>query len=51
MRRVFQIFEGVEVLFIDQPAGQQKIVMNLDEIRLKILSFLPEEVKNIYSVT
>ena len=50
MRRIFQIFEGVEVLLIKLPTGFQRVVMNLDELRLKILNFLPREVKILYSV-
>ena len=51
MRRVFQLFEGVEVLQIDLPTGQQRVVMNLDDVRQKILGLLPDEVKILYSVT
>mgnify|MGYP003999183271 FL=1 len=50
MRRVFQMFEGVEVLLLSTPAGQQNIMMNLDDLRLKILSFMSSQVKYQYGI-
>ena len=50
MRRVFQMFEGVEVSLLSTPAGQQKIMINLDDLRLKVLSFMSTQVKFQYGV-
>jgi hypothetical protein len=44
------MFEGVEVLLLSTPAGQQNIMMNLDGLRLKILSFMSSQVKYQYGI-
>jgi transposase len=48
MRRIFQVFEGVDVLLIQHPLGTQRRVLNLKPIHLHILDLLGSEVKKCY---
>lgn len=48
MRRIFQLFEGIEILQIKTPTGEEKIVMNLDEIRTKLIGLMSDEIKLQY---
>ena len=48
LRRVFQIFEGIEVLLIISETILQSQVLNLTEVHQKILTFLSSEVRLIY---
>jgi transposase len=40
MRRVFQMFEGIDVLLISTPAGTERQVLNLKPVHHKILKLL-----------
>ncbi len=48
MRRVFQVFEGIDLLLLDQEAQPRRIVMNLSETHEKIIGFLGPAVKKYY---
>ena len=48
LRRVFQIFEGIEVLLITSEGAVQSQTLNLTELHQKILTFLSSEVRLIY---
>jgi transposase len=48
MRRIFQVFEGIDVLMIQRPLGTQRQVLNLKPIHLHILDLLGPEVKKCY---
>ena len=51
MRRVAQIFEGVDVLVVSSGTRMlSRRVLNLSPLRQKILSFFPKEVLNCYSL-
>ena len=48
MRRIFQMFEGIDVLLIHNHLGIQRQVLNLKPIHLHILDLLGPEVRNCY---
>jgi transposase len=48
MRRVFQVFEGIDVLLIHNHLGIQRQVLNLKPVHLHILDLLGPEVKKCY---
>jgi hypothetical protein len=51
MRRVFQIFEGIDLLFIvvgGQILGRR--VLNLTAVQLQIIALMGAAVRNCYSV-
>jgi len=48
MRRIFQVFEGIDVLLIHTPRGTQRQVLNLKPIHLRILDLLGPEVRKCY---
>jgi len=48
MRRVFQMFEGIDVLWIETGGPTQKFVLNMNDIHHKIVSYLGEEVRKCY---
>jgi transposase len=48
MRRVFQIFEGIDILTIRRDGGYQRIVLNLTDLRLQILALLGLHVQKCY---
>jgi len=48
MRRIFQVFEGVDVLLVRDSRGIQRQVMNLKPIHHQILGLLGAEVRNCY---
>ena len=48
MRRIFQVFEGIDVLLIQHPLGIQRQVLNLKPIHLHVLDLLGPEVKKCY---
>jgi len=48
LRRVFQMFDGIELLEIRIGGTLQRQVLNLSDLHRKILGFLPEEVKTLY---
>jgi transposase len=50
MRRLFQIFEGIDVLWLQQPHGVQRFVLNLQPIHRQILNLLGPEVQKCYLI-
>jgi len=48
MRRIFQIFEGIDVLMIRNSGEMQCHVLNLKRIHYRILDLLGAEAKNCY---
>ena len=48
MRRIFQMFEGIDVLLIQHSLGIQRQVLNLKPTHLHILDLLGPEVKKCY---
>jgi transposase len=48
MRRIFQLFEGIDVLLLPQPGGVQRLVLNLKPIHCRILNLLGPEVQKYY---
>jgi transposase len=48
MRRIFQVFEGIDVLLIHTPQGTRRQVLNLKPIHLHILDLLGPEVRKCY---
>jgi len=48
MRRIFQVFEGIDVLLIQHPLGIQRQVLNLKPIHLHVLDLLGPEVRKCY---
>lgn len=50
MRRVFQMFEGIDVLLISTPTGTKRQVLNLEPVHYKILKLLGPYVQKCYLV-
>ena len=48
LRRIFQMFEGIDVLLIKQNEHIQRNIVNLNEIQIKIINILGRKVKNVY---
>ena len=48
LRRIFQMFEGIDVLLIEQNQHGQRTIVNLNEEHSKIIKILGKEVKNVY---
>jgi transposase len=48
MRRIFQVFEGIDVLLVKDHLGIQRQVLNLKPIHYHILGLLGPEVRNCY---
>ena len=48
IRRIFQVFQGIDVLLIQHPLGIQRQVLNLKPIHLRVLDLLGPEVKKHY---
>ncbi len=48
IRRIFQVFQGIDVLLIRHPLGIQRQVLNLKPIHLRVLDLLGPEVKKYY---
>ncbi len=48
MRRIFQVFEGIDVLLVKNHLGIQRQVLNLKPIHLHVLDLLGTEVKKYY---
>jgi uncharacterized membrane protein YwaF len=48
MRRIFQVFEGIDVLLVKNRLGIQRQVLNLKPIHLHVLDLLGPEVKKYY---
>ena len=48
LRRIFQMFEGIDVLLIKQNDHIQRTIVNLNVILTQIINILGTEVKNVY---
>ena len=48
LRRIFQMFEGIDVLLIKQNDQGQRTIVHLNEGHTKIINILGKEVKNVY---
>ena len=48
IRRIFQVFRGIDILLIHNPLGTQRQVLNLKPIHLRVLDLLGPEVKKYY---
>jgi transposase len=48
MRRVFQMFEGIHVLFVHAAALHKRFVLNVAPVHLQIAALLGEPVLNFY---
>ena len=51
MRRIFQVFEGIDVLSINLGGSIQRQILNFTELHGKIVNLLPMEVKSIYALS
>lgn len=48
MRRVFQIFEGIDVVWLEQQGQQLRLIVNLTDLHRHILGFFSQHVREIY---
>jgi transposase len=48
MRRIFQLFEGIDVLLLPHPTGVPRLVLNLKPLHRQILNLLGSEVQKCY---
>jgi hypothetical protein len=48
MRRIFQMFEGIDLLVIKTPEGVQQQVLNLKQVHRQILRLLGPNVGKCY---
>ncbi len=48
IRRIFQVFRGIDILLIHNPLGIQRQVLNLKPIHLRVLDLLGPVVKKYY---
>jgi hypothetical protein len=48
MRRVFQMFEGIHVLFVHAAALRKRLVLNVQPVHLQIATLLGDPVLKFY---
>ncbi len=48
LRRIFQMFEGIEVLLLTTEGTQQRLILNLTELHQRILGMLGRQVQRCY---
>jgi transposase len=48
MRRVFQMFEGIDILYIEQSGVKRRLVLNLTDLHRQILSYFSVHVRKFY---
>ena len=48
MRRIFQMFEGIDLLYIEQAGVKRRLVLNLSEVHRQILSYFSAHVRKFY---
>jgi transposase len=48
MRRVFQVFEGIDILLLTTDGQQQRLILNLTDLHQRILAMLGRHVKQCY---
>jgi len=51
MRRVFQMFEGIHVLTIQQEEIQQRLIVNLTDLHWQILRLFSSYVQRVYALS
>ncbi len=51
MRRIFQIFEGIDVLHLVQGEVRESLILNLTELHEQILSLFSPQIRKIYDLT
>lgn len=49
MRRVFQMFEGIHILLIETGDMRKRMVLNIQEVHLKIAGLLGEQILDFYN--
>ncbi|MCI0352644.1 MAG: IS1634 family transposase, partial [Acidobacteriales bacterium] len=49
-RRVFQMLEGIDVLYIERAGVRQRLILNLTDLRRQILSLFSPHVQKIYDL-
>ncbi len=49
-RRVFQMMEGVDVLIIEQRGVQQRLILNLTDLRKQIVMLFGPHVRKLYDL-
>jgi len=49
MRRVFQMFEGIHILLIETGDMRKRMVLNIQEVHLKIAGLLGEPILDFYT--
>jgi transposase len=50
IRRVFQMLEGIDVLYIEQAGVRRRLILNLTELRRQILCLFSPYVRKIYDL-
>jgi transposase len=50
LRRIFQIFEGIDVLLVQEGGQQRELILNLRDIHHRILAFFSLHVQKIYGL-
>lgn len=48
MRRIFQVFEGIDVLYIAQAERRKRLIVNLRDIHYQILALFSSHVREFY---
>jgi transposase len=48
IRRVFQAFEGIDILLLTTDGQQQRLILNLTELHQRILEMLGRQVQQCY---
>lgn len=51
IRRVFQMLEGIDVLYIEQAGVRRRLILNLTELRRRILGLFSPHVQKIYDLS
>lgn len=50
-RRVFQMLEGIDVLYIEQAGVRRRLILNLTNLRRQILSLFSSHVQKIHDLS
>jgi transposase len=51
IRRVFQMLEGIDVLYIEQAGVRRRLILNLTDLQRQILSLFSPHVQKIYDLS
>ena len=49
-RRVFQMLEGIDVLYLEQAGVRHRLILNLTDLRRRILTLFSPHVRKIYDL-